>query len=325
MQLFGAIFVAEIGHCVKKYTINYIKSQLKVLIIENDFVSRHYLRDLLRYYGHTCQTAMNASDGLDIYACGRPDVIICNVMLPGISGMEFLRDIRKNDSKTAIVMMATESSERLAVQVFRAGADDFLKKPIQDKDLIPLLDKFAARLPESKDAADPYGEVVSGRLEFTFPTEYDGTASIMPRVMETLSEDYFSLDDRISIELGLSELVTNAIEHGNLNITYDEKTAVADLSDGMMELCNTRLLDPEIASRIITIYYEFTPEECKWTIIDEGNGFDVNKVPDPTKCADREVLFHGRGIMFSRAIFDSVEYKGKGNEVVVTKKRNFIV
>jgi anti-sigma regulatory factor (Ser/Thr protein kinase) len=143
--------------------------------------------------------------------------------------------------------------------------------------------------------------------------------------METLSEDYFSLDDRISIELGLSELVTNAIEHGNLNITYDEKTAVADLSDGMMDLCNTRLLDPEIASRLITIYYEFTPEECKWTIIDEGNGFDVNKVPDPTKSENREVLFHGRGIMFSRAIFDSVEYKGKGNEVVVTKKRNFIV
>ena len=56
-----------------------------------------------------------------------------------------------------------------------------------------------------------------------------------------------------------------------------------------------------------------------------GNGFDVNKVPDPTKSENREVLFHGRGIMFSRAIFDSVEYKGKGNEVVVTKKRNFIV
>ena len=295
------------------------------MIIENDFVSRHYLRDLLRYYGHTCQTAMNASDGLDIYASGRPDVIICNVMLPGISGMEFLRDIRKNDSTTAIVMMATESSERLAVQAFRAGADDFLKKPIQDKDLIPMLEKFAARMPERKDAAEPYGDVVSGRLEFTFPTEYDGTSSIMPRVMETLSEDYFSLDDRISIELGLSELVTNAIEHGNLNITYDEKTAVAELSDGMMDLCNMRLLDPEIASRVITIYYEFTPEECKWTIIDEGNGFDVSKVPDPTKSENREVLFHGRGIMFSRAIFDSVEYKGKGNEVVVTKKRNFIV
>jgi len=268
---------------------------------------------------------MNASEGLDIYSSGHPDVIICDVVLPGISGMEFLRDIRKNDSKTAIVMMATESSERLAVLAFRAGADDFLKKPIQDKDLLPMLDKFAKRLPEAKNAADPYGEVVSGRLVFTFPTEYDGTASIMPRVMETLSEDYFSLDDRISIELGLSELVTNAIEHGNLNITYDEKTAVADLSDGMMDLCNERLLDPEIASRIVTIYYEFTPEECKWTIIDEGNGFDVSKVPDPTKCADREVLFHGRGIMFSRAIFDSVEYKGKGNEVVVTKKRNFIV
>ncbi|MBQ1697702.1 MAG: response regulator [Bacteroidales bacterium] len=298
---------------------------MKVLIIENDFVSRHYLRDLLRYSGHTCQTAMNASEGLDIYANGRPDAIICNVMLPGISGLEFLRDIRKKDSTTAIVMISTESSERLAVQVFRSGADDFLKKPIQDKDILPMLDKFASRMPKRQDDMEPYGEVESGKLKFIFPTEYDGTSNIMPRIMEKLSDDYFSIDDRVSIELGLSELVTNAIEHGNLNITYDEKTAVADTADAMMDLCNTRLLNPEIASRLITVYYEFSPEECKWTIIDEGNGFDVSKVPDPTKQEQRETLFHGRGIMFSRAIFDSVEYKGKGNEVVVTKKRNFLV
>ena len=298
---------------------------MKVLIIENDFVSRHYLRDLLRFFGHTCQTAMNASEGLDIYASSRPDVIICNVILPGISGMEFLRDVRKNDSSTAVVMMATESSERLAIHAFRAGADDFLRKPIQDKDIQPILERLSKRQNVSPKPAEPYGEVESGVLQFVFPTEYDGTSSIMPRVMESLSEDYFSIDDRISIELGLSELVTNAIEHGNLNITYDEKTAVADLSDGMEDLCNERLLDPAIASRVIKICYEFTPEECRWTITDEGNGFDVTKVPDPTKVEKREVLFHGRGIMFSRAIFDSVEYKGKGNEVVVTKKRNFIV
>jgi CheY-like chemotaxis protein/anti-sigma regulatory factor (Ser/Thr protein kinase) len=300
---------------------------LKVLIIENDFVSRHYLRDLLRYAGHTCQTAMNASEGLDIYASGRPDAIICNVLLPGISGMEFLHDIRKSDSKTAVIMTATESSERLAVQVFRAGANDFLKKPIQDKHILPMLDKLASNMPIPPEQAEPYGQVESGTLKFTFPTEYDGTSSIMPQIMEKLSENYFSIDDRISIELGLSELVTNAIEHGNLNITYDEKTAITDTTNAnaMMELCQQRLLDANIASRIITIYYEFSPQECKWTIIDEGNGFDVSKVPDPTKQESREVLFHGRGIMFSRAIFDSVEYKGKGNEVVVTKKRNFIV
>ena len=224
------------------------------------------------------------------------------------------------DGMDTIVFKGTQAD-----QIFRAGADDFLRKPIQDKDIQPILERLSKRHCVIEEPTEPYGEVESGVLQFVFPTEYDGTSSIMPRVMESLSEDYFSIDDRISIELGLSELVTNAIEHGNLNITYDEKTAVADLSDGMEGLCNERLLDPAIASRVIKICYEFTPEECRWTITDEGNGFDVSKVPDPTKVEKREVLFHGRGIMFSRAIFDSVEYKGKGNEVVVTKKRNFIV
>lgn len=298
---------------------------MKVLIIENDFVSRHYLRDLLRYSGHTCQTAMNASEALDIYANGRPDAIICNVLLPGISGFEFLRDIRKKDPNTIIIMIATESSERLAVQAFRAGANDFLKKPVQDRDIIPMLDRFAKQLPTAPDDTEPYGEVESGTLKFIFPTEYDGTSSIIPRVMEKVGDDFFSTDDRVGIELGLSELITNAIEHGNLNITYDEKTAVSDSPKGMMDLCHKRLLDEEIASRVITIYYEFSPDECKWTIIDEGNGFDLSKVPDPTEKFVKADLFHGRGIMFSRALFDSVEYHGKGNEVVVTKKRKFFI
>lgn len=298
---------------------------MKVLIIENDFVSRHYMRDLLRYAGHSCQTAMNASEGLDIYACGRPDAIICDVLLPGITGMEFLHEIRKSDSKTAIIMTANESSERLAVQVFRAGASDFLKKPIQDKHILPTLQKIADSLPAPPREPSPYGQVDAGTLKFTFPTEYDGTASIIPRIMNELSLDFFSMDDRVSIELGLSELVTNAIEHGNLNITYDEKTAVADTANALMELCQQRLLDADIASRVITVYYEFTPEECRWTIIDQGNGFDITKVPDPTRKENRETFFHGRGIMFSRHIFDTVTYRGKGNEVTVTKKRSFIV
>ncbi len=309
------------------YIVNPQKLQrkLKVLIIENDFVSRHYLRDLLTYSGHTCQSAMNASEGLDIYANDRPDIIICNVLLPGISGFEFLRDIRKSDSKTPVIMMATESSERLAIHAFRAGADDFLKKPIQDKDIIPLVQEFENRLPKPEETPSTYGQIEAGRLKFTFPTEIDGAHSIRSRIMDSLDETFFDTSDRMGIEFGLSELITNAIEHGNLGITYDEKTAVSDDPAAMSELCHKRLLDNRIASRRVTIYYEFDAQECKWTIIDEGDGFDVSKVPDPSKNPNPSELLHGRGIWFTRAVFDSVEYHGRGNEVVVTKKRNFLL
>ena len=61
---------------------------LKILVIEDDFITRNYLRDLLKYSGYECHTAKNASEGLDSYAKYSPDVIICGLILPGVSGLD---------------------------------------------------------------------------------------------------------------------------------------------------------------------------------------------------------------------------------------------
>lgn len=297
---------------------------MKVLIIENDFVSRHYMRDLLRYYGYSCQTAMNASEGLDLYINDRPDVIICNVFLPGISGFEFLSDIRQKDNKTFVIMISSKSSEKIAVQAFRIGANEYLRKPLQDKDILPILSNISTKIDTSDEEIEKYGTIEEGRLKLVFPTEFDSSHLIVDNLMHELDKDFFNESDRVGIELGLSELITNAIEHGNLNISYQEKSQMLDDGNALLDLYRKRLLDINFASRMVTVYFEYDKMECKWTIIDEGNGFDFNNVPDPTK-EENMCELHGRGIMFSKCVFDSVNYIGKGNEVVVTKKRKFLI
>lgn len=295
---------------------------MKILVIEDDFITRNYLRDLFRYSGYECSTARNASEGLNKYCNDKPDAIICDVTMPGISGMEFLRNIRSRDSKTPIILITTRSSEKLATQAFRLGANDFLKKPVQDKDILPILGKINDKIMQEPGRTN-YGNLKSGHLTFTFKTEFGAPPKILDRILQEIDKDFFTESDRVNIEIGLGELITNAIEHGNLNITYQEKSEVMK-DDKLNELYIKRLENEELANKIVTIDYKYSEDECEWTITDQGNGFNRNAVPDPTAIENLENL-NGRGIYVSQVLFDSVEYIGKGNIVKVTKKRNFLV
>ena len=289
---------------------------MKVLIIEDDFISRNYLHDLVKYSGYDCETAQNAADGFDMYLKEKPEVIVCNMVMPGISGLEFLQKIRQIDRHTIIIMITSVSSERLAVDALRLGANDYLRKPLQDNDLIPAIKRAGSRI-NLDEPMPQFGVLDSGKIVLKFNTDINAPRLIVDRLMDELAPDYFESEARANIEIGLSELVTNAIEHGNLDITFEEKSEMLK-TFSLEDLYSKRLKDKKLADRKVTVEYAFSPEKCEWTITDEGNGFDPNTIPDPLAEENLESL-HGRGIFFSRHLFDSVEYLGKGNIVHAVK------
>jgi anti-sigma regulatory factor (Ser/Thr protein kinase) len=109
----------------------------------------------------------------------------------------------------------------------------------------------------------------------------------------------------------------NAIEHGNLGISYEEKTKALD-EDKLNEVILTKSREPELAKRRVTVRYRLTHEKVTYDIEDEGDGFDVSHLPNP---GDPENLWlgHGRGILMTRALMDEVIYNEKGNKVTLVK------
>ncbi|MBP5503852.1 MAG: response regulator [Bacteroidales bacterium] len=290
---------------------------MKVLIVEDDFISRNYLHDLVKYSGYDCKTAKNAADGFDMYLNYRPDVIVCNIVMPGISGLEFLQKIRAIDRNTIIIMITSVCSERLAVDALRLGANDYLRKPVQDNDLIPALKRAGSHIELDDENSQKYGVIDSGKIIMKFDTDINAPRLIVDRLMEEIAPDYFEDDARANIEIGLSELVTNAIEHGNLDITFEEKSEMLK-NFTLEDLYSKRMKNKKLADRKVTVEYSFSPSKCEWTITDEGNGFDPSAIPDPSSPENIECL-NGRGIFFSKRLFDSVEYIGKGNIVRAVK------
>ena len=123
-------------------------------------------------------------------------------------------------------------------------------------------------------------------------------------------------DERFSLQMTFSELVTNALEHGNLEIDYNTKTEWLNKGGNMIRLIQERSRDPRYAKRRIKISYNIGRTISRFTIADDGNGFDWKS--QIAKNETDENMLHGRGISLSKSVVQSLTYNEKGNEVTFT-------
>ncbi len=115
--------------------------------------------------------------------------------------------------------------------------------------------------------------------------------------------------------MGLREIIVNAVEHGNLGISFDEKTELLKSGTWQTEI-ERRLGAPELRDRAATVEIRLTGDAFRIDVTDQGEGFDWATYTDP-EAAPTELL-HGRGISLAMGgDFSSVEYRGAGNEVVL--------
>jgi anti-sigma regulatory factor (Ser/Thr protein kinase) len=123
--------------------------------------------------------------------------------------------------------------------------------------------------------------------------------------------------DVLRVGTALSEALRNAVDHGNLELS----SSLREADDGSYEaLRQRRQLEPPYRDRRVHVETVFSRTEARFTIRDEGPGFDPNSLPDPT---DPENLLKpsGRGIMLMRTFMDDVTFNERGNEVTLVRHR----
>jgi len=122
-----------------------------------------------------------------------------------------------------------------------------------------------------------------------------------------------------AIKLGLREIIINAIEHGNLNISFEEKTkATAD--GNYLEFVLSRQKDPNYKDKKVTIEFLLNSNKVMYKIEDEGNGFNYREIIQKIQnTVDEDMLAHGRGLRMAFNIFDEVKFNKKGNQVLLVK------
>ncbi len=120
-------------------------STSSVLIVEDDPTLLRVLKDNFEYEGYRVQTAADGEQGLKAAVDRKPDLIILDIMLPGINGYEICRRVRQTGADMPIIMLTAKGQESDIVLGLNLGADDYVTKPFSTKELLARANAFLRR------------------------------------------------------------------------------------------------------------------------------------------------------------------------------------
>jgi len=124
---------------------------------------------------------------------------------------------------------------------------------------------------------------------------------------------YLNHDSRDRLHVALFEMLMNAVEHGNCNISYEEKNRWLNAGKDALDLIRERLKDPAVARRKVTFKYRIGGEKSSFSIRDEGPGFDWRSAFSDGDKVNLDM--HGHGIKITRYYIQNLRYNDIGNEV----------
>jgi CRP-like cAMP-binding protein/anti-sigma regulatory factor (Ser/Thr protein kinase) len=152
---------------------------------------------------------------------------------------------------------------------------------------------------------------ISGSLTMDNDPFNVGTyANLIPNYLYNIG--YIDVDLKDKLHVALFEMLMNAVEHGNCNISYNEKSAWLEEHGDIIELIRKKNTDERVKSRRVYFSYTINPERSRYTIRDEGEGFDWRSY---LASKQNEMALHGRGIMMTGVYTENLSYNEMGNEV----------
>lgn len=121
------------------------EKQKRILIIDDEENMRHMLKTMLSRYGYTISTAKDGAEGLAKTSSQQFDFILCDVKMPQMNGMEFLKAGRDRLLSTTVIMMSSYGSIDMAIEAMKLGAYDFVSKPFKNEEIRLTIKKAEER------------------------------------------------------------------------------------------------------------------------------------------------------------------------------------
>ncbi len=240
------------------------------------------------------------------------DLVLLDRMMPGIDGIEVLRRIRAESrlSDLPVIMQTAAATPNQVREGLQAGAHYYLTKPFEQGALLAIMrsalegrrnaKSLRARL-ETEQNVTPL--IRRGGYELRTLDEAQSLASYLARLCPQPE----------TAAMGLTELIINAVEHGNLGVSYQEKAALK-LEDRWAEEIARRLALPENRDKRVAVDFVRDDKQIAFTVRDQGCGFDWQRYLDFDP--DRAFDPNGRGIALARNLaFASLSYGGNGSQV----------
>lgn len=288
--------------------------QHSILVVDDELLNIALILRILK--GESCRisTAVNGEEAWGLLEKSPEgfDAVLLDRMMPGIDGLEVLRRMKAHPRLKAVpvILQTAMVRENEVLEGIQAGAFYYLSKPYRKEKLLAVVkaafsdrDRYKSLHEEDLRAVDALSLMMRGDFEVRHIDEADALAALLAGMCPGPDK----------VELGLRELIMNAVEHGSLGITYEDKAGLV-LEGAWREEVNRRALLPGNSGKKVLVRYERSCSEITFTIEDMGPGFDWE--PFLSASLERVDHTHGRGIAIAANYsFGSIEYIGKGNIV----------
>lgn len=288
----------------------------RILVVDDEPFNLEIIEEHLDDEGYTVVTAENGIAAWKLLEKDPDfDTILLDRMMPEMDGIEVLKKLKASHTlrDIPVIMQTAASGQDQIAEGIRAGAYYYLTKPFEPSVLCNIVKAALLQLTTQKELRHEAEQTrATMRLMdsgyFTFKTLKDA------RSLASLISGAFP--DPEKVVMGLSELMINAIEHGNLGLNYKDKSGL--INNGTWEQTINELQQSwEHRNKYAEVIIKTIDNKLQVYITDMGNGFDWE--PFMEIDTNRAYATHGRGIAMARLMsFDEIRYVGSGNQVIAT-------
>lgn len=260
--------------------------QRKILIIDDHDDLASELRSAFSAAGHLVEIFANREDALAAGKIDEYDLVITDLDVDNTKPEPDL-----NGSKPPCFPEMPKGVEGEHIKAFKFCAANFRRDEFDENELKNFIEtvlNFKNRFVDKVDLVRNLHE----KIEFELPSAISPMHSILDYLTKRVDKLGVVNADQSNLFVALDEAFVNAVKHGN---KFNEQ-------------------------KLVRITAELSRKEACFTVEDEGEGFDVNSIPDPL---DPENLFKtsGRGVLFICNIMDEVKYNERGNRLTMVKKK----
>jgi len=289
---------------------------MNILLIDDETNLLKMLRRPLLKSGHLITEANDGKEGWELFLehSNVFDVIVTDVRMPVLDGVELLKRLREKEYDIPVIIMTGFEDIRSSIDVLRLGAFDFLLKPFQARELQNILEKLEA-VQENKKRQIQALPFFTEQIAITIHSQTALIANVVAFLQNRIKLfcELYKINVR-NISLCLHEALVNAVIHGNLEVPSTLKNEDPEKFEALLK---ERESLASYANRQVLIRCQISTGYLKFEIEDQGQGFNPQSIhfSDPIL-----MIPSGRGILIITSFMDEVSWNAAGNCITMVKR-----
>lgn len=289
-----------------------------VLVVDDSPADRALVGRLLaEEFEVVVRYAQNGPEAIGQLETGGIDLLVTDLMMPGLTGLELVAAVRERLPLVPTILMTSQGTEDIAWSALQAGAASYIPKPALADRLSETIRRVLDAAARRRERRELLGRMSWHRCLFVLhndPRLIGPLVGCLQSALRYMGE--LELPECTRVGVALEEALCNALYHGNLELSSD----LRNRGEAAFRIAaEERRAQTPFCHRHIGVEVELTRAEARFTISDEGPGFDPSELPDPTD-PENLIRLSGRGVLLMRTFMDEVRYNDTGNKVTMVKK-----